>query len=704
MNRSILAIVILCCGISIANAASDLIIADFESETYGDWKATGVAFGPGPAKGTLPGQMEVSGFKGKRLVNTYYKGDSATGTLTSPPFKVQRKHITFLIGGGNSPKNTHIDLIIDEKVVRTATGPNANPGGSEALDWHSWDVSDLKGKTAIIRIIDSATGGWGHINIDQITQTDEKIASAEKARDIVIEKKYLNFPVKTGAAKRKMSILVDGKTFREFTIELADDEPDFWSFLDVSDVKGKQATIQLNAVSRDSKGLANIKQTDKPAGMEGLYNEKNRQQFHFSSRRGWNNDSNGLVYHKGEYHLYYQHNPYGWAWGNMHWAHAVSTDLIHWKEIPIAIYPYKFGDWVFSGSAVVDKDNTAGFKTGDEDVIVAAFTSTGRGEAIAYSNDRGRTFTDYEGNPVVKHSGRDPKVIWYEKGKHWVMALYSDIDKKRTIAFYTSPNLKDWTYQSNVPGFYECPEIFELAVDGDKTKSKWVIYGANGEYMIGDFDGKTFTPDGDKIRFHYGNCFYASQTYNNIPESDGRRIQIAWGRIATRGMPFNQCMLFPVVLTLHNTDKGIRMFAEPIREISKLHNKKHAWKDKTIKPGENLLEGIEGDLFHIKAQFAASDADEFGFVIRGAPVTYNTKENMVSCMNHKAKLSPADGTITLEILVDRNSIEVFANDGRVYMPVGKILPNDNKTIELFTKGAITNIKSIEVYELNSAWK
>ena len=158
----------------------------------------------------------------------------------------------------------------------------------------------------------------------------------------------------------------------------------------------------MTSSGQDSGDLRAVVSSDTIQGAEDLYREKHRPQFHFSSRRGWNNDSNGLVFYQGEYHLYYQHNPYGWNWGNMHWGHAVSTDLVHWQELPIALYPRQFGDWCFSGSAVVDADNTGGFKAGEQDVIVAAYTSTGRGECIAYSNDQGRTFTDYPGNPVVK--------------------------------------------------------------------------------------------------------------------------------------------------------------------------------------------------------------------------------------------------------------------------------------------------------------
>ena len=534
-----------------------------------------------------------------------------------------------------------------------------------------------------------------------------------ESTEMVFVKKYLNMPVKHRARKRTMDILIEGDIVRQFEIELAEGEPDYWVFLDVSEFKGKKATLKLNAAARKSKVLEKIYQDDAIREAETFYKEKNRQQFHFSSRRGWNNDSNGMVYYDGEYHLFYQHNPYGWNWGNMTWGHAVSTDMVHWKELSDAIHPDHLGT-IFSGSAVVDKKNTAGFQTGDEKVLVCIYTSAagtnawskGRRftQSIAYSNDRGRTWTVYEGNPVIEHingSNRDPKVIWHEPTKRWVMALYLD---NQRMAFFSSLDLKKWTKNSEQKCFHECPELFELPVDGDRNNTRWVFFGASGDYFVGQFDGKEFKPDGEAVRFQRGNCFYASQTFNNVPKEDGRRIQIAWGQIATPGMPFNQCMLFPVELTLHTTEEGIRMFAEPVREIRTLYEKKHSWQGKTIKPGENLLEGIKGELFHIQAEFSPADAEEFGFVIRGLPLTYNVKENLIACKNRKARLKPRDGKIRLEILVDKNSVEIFGNNGSMYMPIGQILPEDNKSIELFTKGGKTQVEGIEVYELNSAWK
>jgi len=536
--------------------------------------------------------------------------------------------------------------------------------------------------------------------------------AAQTSREMVFNKRYLNMPVKHGAAKRLLSVIIEGQKVREFVIELADGPQDYWVWLDLGEFKGAKATLKVDGLPSGSRALTAIYQDDAIKEAETFYKEKNRQQFHFSSKRGWNNDSNGMVYYKGEYHLFYQHNPYGWNWGNMTWGHAVSTDSIHWTEIGDAIHPDKLGT-IFSGSAVIDHDNTAGFQTGDEDVMVCIYTSAGGTNALskdqpftqslAYSNDRGRTWTVYEGNPVIKHingGNRDPKVIWHEPTKRWVMALYLD---DRRMGFFSSPDLKNWTMNSERECFHECPELFEMPIDGDTSNTKWVLYGASGHYLIGDFDGKEFKPETDAIGFHTGNCFYASQTYTNIPESDGRRIQIAWGRIATPGMPFNQCMLFPVTLTLRRTEDGARLFAEPIAEIKNIQGKRHTWGSETVAPGKNLLSDLKGELFHIRGQFAVGADSQMGFKIRGTEVLYDAKAERISCKKKTAQLKPKDGKIVLEILVDRNSIEIFGNEGRVYMPMGQILPEANKALELFSRGGEVKVDQLDIYELKSIW-
>jgi fructan beta-fructosidase len=707
------------------NDQDDLLIADFESESYGDWKAEGQAFGRAPAKGTLPNQMPVTGFLGKGLVNSYLFGDDSTGRLTSLPFAIRRRYINFLIGGGKFPGETCINLVVDGKVVRSATGPNDQAGGSEQLEWHSWDVGELAGRSATLEIIDSRKGGWGHINVDHIVQSDRKRQANLQRRELFAERRYLHLPVKTGASKRQLRLIDDGRTVREFEIELADaGEPDFWAFLDLREFAGRRIAVEA-MLPGDSKSLDAITQDDEIRGSGKnavqVYDESARPQFHFTSRRGWLNDPNGLVYYKGEYHLFYQHNPYGWNWGNMHWGHAVSRDLMHWEELPIALYPQRFGDWCFSGSAAVDPYNTLMVERGDDDVLVAAYTSTGRGEAIATSVDRGRTWTEFSGNPVVRHQGRDPKIFWHEPTKRWVMAVYDERGEQRDIAFYSSTDLKQWTFHSRIAGFFECPDLFELpirertarppssnggnSIPKTDSPSKWVLYAADGQYVLGHFDGTQFLPESGKQQLWFGN-FYAAQTYNDAP--DQRRIQIGWGRdITFPGMPFNQQMTIPVELTLRTTDDGVRMFAEPVRELAVLHGRRHTIQDRTVESGMRVGTGLNGDLFDIRVEFEVSreaQQQSFGLSIRGIDVTYDVGEQVVRCRDVVAPLKLINHRVQLQILVDRGSIEVFGNSGRIAISAAASFPGSDAAVRLFTDRGSVRVRSFEAFELKSAWK
>jgi fructan beta-fructosidase len=676
----------------------DIVFADFEGKDYGDWEVTGTAFGTGPAKGTLPNQMAVTGFRGKGLVNSYHGGDDSTGTLKSPPFKIQRKFLNFLIGGGKYPGQTCINLLIEGKVVRTATGPNDQPGGSERLDWHSWNVADFDGKTATIEIVDKRTGGWGHICIDHIVQSDRREQAEPAQRAFLIGKRYLHLPVRTGAPMRRMQFIVEDKVEREFEIELADAEPEFWVFSDVSAFKGKKLAVETTTPGAE-KALALITQGDAIRDADSLYQEKQRPQFHFTSRRGWLNDPNGLVYFQGEYHLFFQHNPYGWSWGNMHWGHAVSKDLVHWQELPIGLYPRRFNDWAFSGSAVVDPDNTSAFGKNDEPPLVLAYTSTGRGECIAFSNDRGRTWNEYSGNPVVKHAGRDPRLLWHNESKQWVMAVYDEHDGKQWIAFYSSPDLMKWTFQSRIVGFFECPDLYELSVEG-KQERKWVLSAADGKYLLGTFDGKEFKSDGAKRQVWYGNV-YAAQTFSNAP--NGRRIQIGWGQnVNFRGMPFNQQMTVPVELSLRTSPDGVRLFAEPVKELGFLHGKKQSMKAIKLKPGTTGLAEVGREL-DIRAEFTMVEPETIVLRICGVPLAYDGKKQELSCKGIVAPLKPEEGKVRLRILVDRGSLEVFGNGGRVALSVGVLVPEEKKILEVFSQNGSTSMDLLEWAELQSAW-
>lgn len=690
-------------------AADDVLVADFEGSSYGGWQATGDAFGPGPAGGTLPNQMRVDGFKGAGLVNSFYGGDKSTGTLTSPEFKLERPFIRFLIGGGGWSNQTCMNLLVDGQAVRTATGPNTQPGGSEAMTAASWDVSDLAGKTAGLQIVDRATGSWGHINVDHIIQTDRRPPQllANVTREFVLEHRYLNLPVKTGAPKRQMRLLVDGQPARDFEIELADAEPDWWAFMEIAAFKGRKATLQVSQLFDDSAALKSVDQTDELKDAANLYREKLRPQLHFSARRGWLNDPNGLVFYQGEYHLFFQHNPYGWGWGNMHWGHAVSPDLVHWRELPIALYPDQHGT-MFSGSAVVDWSNTAGFQTGAEPPLVALFTAAGKPftQGLAYSNDRGRTWAKYAGNPVLPHiaaENRDPKVIWYEPEKKWVMALYLD---GSDFALFSSSDLKQWQRLCKVtlPGTIECPEFFEIPVEGSAQSTRWVFYGANGGYLIGRFDGTTFTPESASLTLHHGNCWYASQTFHDIPAADGRRILIPWGQMATPGMPFNQMMGLAVALTLRETEAGPQLFANPVREYEALRTKTHTLKPQPLHPGANPLAGIKGELLDVEAELDPGDAAELGFTLRGVPVVFDAQKQELSCLGRRTAFKLVAGKLRLRLIVDRTSIDIFGNDGRLYMPMGVIVPGGNVSLELYARGGSARIAKLTVHELRSAWE
>jgi fructan beta-fructosidase len=444
-----------------------------------------------------------------------------------------------------------------------------------------------------------------------------------------------------------------------------------------------------------------------------LYNEKYRPQFHFTPRINWTNDPNGLVFYKGEYHLFFQHNPTGINWGNMTWGHAVSTDLIHWQQLSNAIEPDELGT-IFSGSAVVDWKNTSGFKTGDESVLVAFYTSAGAHapkkvpftQSIAYSNDRGRTWIKYKNNPVIGHiraNNRDPKVIWHEPTKTWIMALFLD---KNDFVLYSSKNLKQWNHLQDVelPGSSECPDFFPLAVDGDSANTQWVFWGANGRYLLGTFDGRKFNRQAGPFESRVGN-YYASQTYSDIPESDGRRIQIAWmagGKFP--GMSFNQQMSIPCELTLRTFPEGIRLCRVPVREIEKLRGAHWDLKDTTLQPGEKLLSAISAELFEIQAEIEIGSVSEIVFNLRGNPLTYNVKDKMLGCKGKKVKLDPIDGVIKLHILVDRTSIEVFPNYGQVTMHLCFPLDPEKTLQYLSADGGKANIKSLKLYKLKSIWQ
>ena len=609
-----------------AQARPDIVLSGFEGADYGGWTSVGTAFGLAPAKGTIAGQMPVSGYLGHGLVNSFVGGDDAVGTLTSPEFRIERRYLNFLLGGGRHPGETGLRLLVEGKEARAITGTD-----SEHLDWATWDLRDLHGKAARIEIHDRARGGWGHINVDEITLSDTRKAEEERP--------------------------------------------------------------------------------------EPVYHEAYRPQFHFTAQKNWLNDPNGLVYFQGEYHLFFQHNPEGVNWGNMTWGHAVSRDLVHWKQLPHALAPDRLGT-MFSGSAVVDWHDTSGFRSGGLPPLVAIYTAAGdtspesKGQpftqCLAYSNDRGRTWQKYAGNPVLKHiagQNRDPKVVWHAPSKRWIMALFLD---KEEYGLFASPNLKEWTkiQTLTMPGSSECPDFFEMPIEGgagSPADHRWVFTGANGRYFIGTFDGTHFAPEAGPFAADAGANYYAVQTYSDIP-GDRRRVQIAW---MTGGlyphMPFNQQMSFPCALTLRRTPEGLRLFRWPVAEIAGLHRPAKVWKQTALKPGENPLSGLTGDLWDITAVFEVRDATALGFKIRGETVRWTAADSRISVLGKSGPLKADGGRIALRLLMDRASIELFGGNGALSMTSCFVPAKTNLSLELFAEGGSAHIVSLEVAPLRSAW-
>jgi fructan beta-fructosidase len=575
---------------------------------------------------------------------------------------------------------------------------------------------------------------------------------------------YLNFPVTNSAPSLRATISTGGTLLDRFSINLANENPEYWVYFNVAPYQGKTITLEFQTAASGQQGANAPQQAPAPAlnpaildkiyadvtfpGKENLYKEKDRPQVHFTADRGWLNDPNGLVYYNGEYHMFFQHNPFGWNHANMHWGHAVSTDLLHWTQVQEAIYPFLStdpsarSDAAFSGSATYDPKNTAGFRKDGIDPLIVVYTSTGRGECLKLSYDNGRTFIDYEGNPVVSHNGRDPKVFWYESGNHWVMVVWESGRVKklsngeevsvREHSIYTSPDLKKWTYQSGVSGFYECPEMFQLPVENEPGDSKWVMYDANGRYIVGDFDGKKFTIEQHFTRYENGGgYFYASQTFNNSP--DNRRIQIGWGRNITHpGMPFNQPELFPCELKLKKTVGGYRLCPTPIKEISSLFGHTETITNQTVKTGEKAGVQVNPEKpLHIVAEIERGDApvtlnimgyvlnfdNEWTFsttppttgqapVIPAGPFPAPTVATPVTYV-------PGTDVIKIEAIVDKNLLEFYVNDGELYYVTafnGEKQPVVEAIIAASTQRAGTTavarkflVKKLEVNELNSIW-
>jgi sucrose-6-phosphate hydrolase SacC (GH32 family) len=364
---------------------------------------------------------------------------------------------------------------------------------------------------------------------------------------------------------------------------------------------------------------------------------------------------------------------------------------------------------MFSGSAVVDWKNTSGFGKEGQPALVLIYTAAGNPavQCLAHSTD-GRTFTKYEGNPVVGQftpGNRDPKVFWHAPTKQWVMTLYVEENGLHTIRFLTSPDLKTWTSRSTTEGFFECPDFFELPVDGDAANKKWVIMGASSEYRVGSFDGKSFTSETPKLPGHRGRGFYAAQSFSDLPASDGRRILVGWFQTETRGMPFNQSMTLPLELRLVSTPDGPRLSFTPVSELTALRAETLFPHVETLSPGAaNPLADFRGDLLELRAVFIPGTAKEVTFRIRGATISWEQATGELIVNGHRAQAPLVNGKQELTISCDRTGLEVFASGGLCYVPMPFIPDLDDRGLGLTVGGGEATFTTLEVHKLRSAWR
>jgi fructan beta-fructosidase len=490
---------------------------------------------------------------------------------------------------------------------------------------------------------------------------------------------------------------------------------------------------------------------------QDTYNEPWRPQFHFTPQKNFMNDPNGLDFYKGEYHLFYQYNPQGTEWGHMSWGHAVSADMLHWKNLPLAIPEVPGQYMIYSGSAVVDWHNATGLCSSadsrDPSCLIAIYTAAGTNiqrQNLAFSNDRGRTWKEYEGNPIAdlkQPDFRDPKVFWYEARKKWVMvAVLAD---ERKAVFFDSRDLKNWTFRSsfeienNDKGQWECPDLFELLVDGNSQNKKWVLVvnrnpgapaGGNGtRYFVGSFDGTHFVNEtlaSQELWADYGKDFYATNSFSDLPQTDGRKIWIGWisnWQYANREPTaiWRGAQSLPRELSLMQFPEGIRLVQKPIAEAKGLRERDLLQLSNVSIPMAMQamhLANVRGETLEIEAEFSLDDVKEVGFRLRkgrgeetllGFTPENNevfvdrTRSGMVSFApefsgRYKAILRQ-NSRLKLHVFLDRSSLEIFLNDGEVVL-TDRIYPSPGSDgIELYSEAGKGKVLSLSIWKLGSVW-
>ncbi|MDO5570874.1 MAG: GH32 C-terminal domain-containing protein [Bacteroidales bacterium] len=573
--------------------------------------------------------------------------------------------------------------------------------------------------------------------------------------------KYILLPIQEDAQESKVKLMTGSKADTEMDVRIANNRIDYYVPFALTANNTNKVEIKnpsLNSILFDS-----IKVSD---SFDAQNRERFRPLYHHTPLYGWMNDANGLVYKDGEYHLYFQYNPYGSMWGNMHWGHSVSKDLVNWEHLPAAIERDTLGH-IFSGSSVVDFNNSANY---GDNTIVSFYTSAsdknGQIQCMAYSKDNGNTFTKYEKNPILTSElkdFRDPKVFWYAPQNKWIMIVSAD----KEMRFYQSKDLKQWDYMSAfgkgygaLPSQFECPDMVELPVDGNPDKKKWALIvninpgglfgGSATQYFVGDFDGEKFicnTEPNEVKWLDWGKDHYATVTFSNTSD---RVIAVPWMSnwqycqiVPTK--QFRSANALPRELTMYSQDNNVFLAANPVAETLKLRKETKSFnnidlsKDYVI---ESMLDDNQGAYeiemsitslrpdYDLTLQLTNSlgeyvditldsennkiimDRSKSGIVDFGADSKPheienhdNRKTNSINYINDFAlgtwaPLANNEKSHKLRIFVDRCSVEIFLDNGKVVM-TNLVFPNEwYNTLKLINKKGKVNVDELNIYKLS----
>lgn len=535
------------------------------------------------------------------------------------------------------------------------------------------------------------------------------LVSEQSIVSLDVKENYMLLPVQDDAPEGKICIVRNNvQEGTLMNVRLARERVDSYVPFELSAYKGQHISIDIQGVPANALCWKELKMSD---SFDMTNKEKFRPVYHHTPAYGWMNDPNGMFYKDGVYHLYFQYNPYGSVWGNMHWGHSTSTDLMHWKFEGCTIVPDAWGA-IFSGSCVVDHENTAGF---GKEAVVAFYTSAKstpwgdvQSQSMAYSLDNGKTFVKYEGNPILTSSEkdfRDPKVFWYAPGKHWVMILAVG----QHMEIYSSVNLKEWKKESEFGamqgahgGVWECPDLVEIPVEGTREK-KWVLIcnlnpggpfgGSAAQYFVGSFDGKKFVNESPTQTkwMDWGKDNYATVTWNNAPE--GRCIALGWmsnwqyaNNVPTR--QYRSANTLARDLTLYREGQELYLKSTPSVEVKKARGKKVSIPSFRVSEKHeivNLFEEKQG-AYEVEILIQNAGASKIAFCLlndKGEKVSMYYDLNRKQFVMDRSEsgtvdfskdfpavtVAPAnvDKELTLRLFVDRSSIEAFGEDGKFVM-------------------------------------